>query len=174
MRTFLHKWGEYLLALMFVTVIIFAALYTRQDDLVRFRAENAAANNSQTLEEAQKAPAWQLPCTGKITRFYAGAVKSGYLWKFDPYVHFEVRVNQRVFATGDGTVTETNGESIAIAHENGLVSVLLGVKQPLVKAGDSVQGGQEIALCLGKTLRLSIKKNASYVDPLTILPYQND
>ncbi len=101
MRTFLQKWGEYLLALACVVVIVFAALYTRQEDIRRLSAQNAAADHSQTLEEARTDTAFHIPVDGLCSQPFSGAEKTaGGLWAFDPYAVYTASAGQDVYAVG--------------------------------------------------------------------------
>ena len=55
MRKLFKKWGEAMLAALCVLAIVFAALYTRQDDLRRMAARSAGSSRDQTLDDAQAA-----------------------------------------------------------------------------------------------------------------------
>ena len=71
MRRMMKKWGESLLAALCVLAIVFAALYTRQDDLKRMAARDAAASQDETLEHA--APPWSRPTEGAVLKPFSGA-----------------------------------------------------------------------------------------------------
>ena len=84
MRRMIKKWGESLLAALCVLVILFAALYTRQDDLKRMAAQNAAASQDETLGGA--ASAWARPVEGAVLIPFGDARKENGIWRFSPYV----------------------------------------------------------------------------------------
>ena len=53
MRRFLDKWGTAIAAVACALTIVFAAVYTRQDDLKRIAAQEARAAQDQSLQDAQ-------------------------------------------------------------------------------------------------------------------------
>ncbi len=172
MRTFLQKWGQYLLALACVVVIVFAALYTRQEDVRRLSAQNAAANRSQTLEEAQTEAAFHAPVDGKCCQPFSGAVRTaGGLWRFDPGVSYTAAAGQSVYAVASGVIIDTADDAVALLHPDGLEFRLSGLQRLRVQAGEQVASGQTIAAVGNEGIvRIVMLKNGSFIDPAAYLP----
>jgi len=133
MRKWIKKWGDAAGAFCCVLVILFAAIYTRQDDLRRLSAQNATADQSQTLDNAQNATAVCRPLHGKLLFPFTGAVRSkGGLWSFDPCVHYQTAPGQEVLAIQNGVCASTSPEKIIIAHENALIACYNGAFTPTI------------------------------------------
>lgn len=68
------------------------------------------------------------------------------------------------------------GNKLIIAHRNGLETMYAHLAKPLVKEGDTVHGGEAIALAgstghsTGKHLHLECRVNGELVDPASALP----
>ena len=87
MRSVVKKWSEAALAALCVLAIVFAALYTRQDDLRRLAARSAAESLDQRLEDARTPAPWRMPVPQPPETAYAGAERSaGGLWRFSPWI----------------------------------------------------------------------------------------
>lgn len=167
MRPWMEKWGSVLMILLCALVILFSALYTRQDDLKRLSAQNAAADQSETLADVN-AMQYVAPTADNATQPYLGAYKSeAGLWQFDPFVRYRVQKGSKVFAVCNGRITLCSEETIIISGENSFVFRLRGAFSPLVKASDPVTAGQEIAtVTLAGQLLLSLVIDGHYTDPL--------
>ena len=167
MRPWMEKWGSVLLILLCALVILFSALYTRQDDLKRLSAQNAAADQSETLADVITAQ-YIAPTAGDVLQAYLGAYKSAAgLWQFDPFIRYSAQKGSKVFAVCNGRIALCSEETIIIFGENSFVFRLRGAFSPLVKAGDFVAAGQEIAaVSLSGELLLSLSINGHYTDPL--------
>ncbi|MCL1623677.1 M23 family metallopeptidase [Moraxella sp. Tifton1] len=99
------------------------------------------------------------------------AVNSQGMW-------FSGRAGDAVLASRKGTVLHADGNidgaMIAIAHADGFVSNYFHIQNAQVKAGQTVQAGQQIATMRGQEngtalLEFRIARNSSYVDPLSVL-----
>ena len=169
MRKWLEKWGSTLSALLCVLVILFAAVYTRQDDLRRLAAENAAADQSETLRDVQPSLSVYRPVHGKLFSAYTGAVKSeSGLWQLDPYIRYETENYQEIFAIQDGVCLLADEACIRIAHADTLIACYRGAFSPEIKADDPVTAGQRIArMKKGDKLCFSLQKDSHYIDPET-------
>ena len=167
MRPWMEKWGSVMLILLCALVILLSALYTRQDDLRRIAAQNAAADQNETLIDL---PTYQPPVAGEVVQSYTGAYKTAQgLWQMDPYVHYEVRKGARVQSVCSGTVIAADEKQIMLETRDQLIFCLRGAFSLSVRAGDTVAAGQEIAICeeAGELL-LSLSRDGHYLDPLSL------
>ena len=166
MRKWMEKWGSAAGALACVLVILFAVVYTRQDDIRRLSAQNAAADQSQTLKSAQEAPAVFRPVKGQLLQPFAGAKQSSSgLWTLYPYTHYQAAAHQEAYAILNGTCTSATAESLVISHENDLIARYSGVFVPEVTTGQAVTAGQRIARITTGPLRFSLSQGGHYIDP---------
>lgn len=108
------------------------------------------------------------------------------IWKYHPGIDFVG--DGDVVAILDGTVknveeTTLEGTVVTIEHSDGIVSVYKSLGSDVtVKVGDSVKSGDKIGVastCMselntGAHLHLEIKQNGTHVDPMTVLPQNND
>lgn len=167
MRKWMEKWGSALGALVCAAVIIFAALYTRQDELRARAAQNAASSQNQTLEMAQNERQVCRPTDGQMLQAFQGAYRnaSGF-WQMRPYVLYAVFPHQEVCAVQAGEILHISAQSIEIAHQNGLISRYTGQFSTETQAGVSVACGQRIArIKSGDTLQFSLLQGGVYIDP---------
>ena len=166
MRKWREKWGSAAGALLCVLVILFAAVYTRQDDIRRLAAQNAAADQSQTLDDVQTAPQIFRPVSGKITQPFDSARQSeSGLWSFSPTVGYQVSLYQEIYAVADGICTFCATDCIVISHENGLISRYEGTFLPEISINKPVSAGQRLARISGHEFFFSLKQNDRYIDP---------
>lgn len=116
---------------------------------------------------------WQWPLRGKIIRDFAATNKKG--------IDIEATLGQSVFSVEEGEVVYSGsgligyGQLIIIKHDKLFLSAYANNESALVKEGQVVAQGQEIARCgngrTGKpSLYFEIRKNGKSVDPLQLLP----
>lgn len=168
MRPWMEKLGSVLLVIFCALVILFSALYTRQEDVRNLAAQNAAASRDETLAEA--AARYAAPVAGDITHLYQGAYKaSSGLWAFDPFVRFGVRKGEIVLAPASGSILSCHEAEIRIVGENDQLLRLKGAFSLLVSTGDLITVGQEIArITQAGELYLSLSVNGHYINPLQL------
>ena len=167
MRPWMEKWGSVLLIFFCALVILFSALYTRQDDLRRIAAQSAASGQDETLADAAAARICA-PVQADITQPFTGAYQSERgLWKMDPFVHYSVKKNDAVFSCLNGTAESITEQTIILKNDT-IRFRLCGNFQPLVRAGDPVSAGQTIArISQTGELLLSLQISGQYIDPLS-------
>lgn len=168
MRPWMEKWGSVLLIFFCALVILFSALYTRQEDVKRLSAQNAAASQDETLSSATAR--YTAPAAGDIVQGYRGAYKtdSG-LWRFDPFVHYSAQKGAKVFAVSDGSITLFHDNEIIILGKSNHVFRLKGDFSPLVNPGDTVASGQQIATIVkAGELLFAVSTDDHYLDPLSL------
>ena len=173
MRKLFKKWGEAMLAALCVLAIVFAALYTRQDDLRRMAARSAGSSRDQTLDDAQAASAWRAPVSQSPEAAFAGAYReeSG-LWRFSPWVRFSAAFGQRVCAMHAGVVTLAADGCVRIDHGD-VETRCRGLKTLSVAAGDTVSAGQTVGTADG-TIELCALRGGEYIDPLSLIDTETD
>lgn len=167
MRSWMEKWGSMILVLLCTLVILFSALYTRQDDLRRIAAQNAAADQNETLHQLT---AYCPPVRKEAVRLFSGACKNekGF-WQLDPYVHYPLSQTAAVFSVCDGVVLAADAEQILLEADNQLLFRLRGAFSLLINAGDAVAAGQQIATSTSSgELLLSLSSDGHYLDPLSL------
>lgn len=166
MRRLIKKWGESVLAVLCLLAIVFAALYTRQDDLRRMAAENAAASQDQTLTALPASLPWGAPTSGGVLIPFATAGKSGGIWRFSPYVRWAAEAGESVRAMAAGTVLRVGEDAVRLAHADDTQSGYRGLGRVRVRPGQAVEAGEalgtagtagwvEVCLCCG----------GEYIDP---------
>ncbi len=108
------------------------------------------------------------------------------IWKYHPGVDFVGEGD--VVSILDGTVksiekTTLEGTVVTVEHANGLVSVYKSLGDEVsVHVGDVIKGGDKLGVAAtsmselntGAHLHLEIKKDGKHVDPLTVLPQNDD
>lgn len=81
MRRFLDKWGTAIAAVACALTIVFAAVYTRQDDLKRIAAQEARAAQDQSLQDARQETVWARPVPSAPSEGFRGAYRDEHgLW----------------------------------------------------------------------------------------------
>lgn len=92
--------------------------------------------------------------------------------KGNPILIFEGQSGTRVVAAGSGEVsTVTNdliyGNTIAIDHGNGYISIYRNAGDPLIKVGDDVRRGDALFVIGGgnKKVGYQIREDEQYIDP---------
>lgn len=171
MRQTVKKWGEALLAALCVLAIVFAAVYTRQDDLRRLAARDAEAVRDQTLAEARQTAAWQPP-TAQTPRvsYQSAARRDGGLWQFSPWVSYHGAYGQRVCAMGAGKATYAQAGEVRIAHDGQTETRYRGLRELYVRAGEAVQAGQALGIAEEAGFDVCALQNGTYIDPQRLLP----
>ena len=166
----LKKWGEGALAALCVAAILFAALYTRQDDLKRMAAQNAAASQDETLEQAAEPPAFQRPTTQAPAEKWMGAWRSeAGIWRFSPALRYQTAFDRRVYAMGAGTVIRAEDGAVCIQHPQGVETRCQGLDTLAVRAGEAVQAGQLLGTAREAEVRVEALRGDSYIDPESLL-----
>ena len=162
----LKKWGEAVLAAVCVLAIVFAALYTRQDDLRRLAAQNAAASQDETLNEALEERRFQPPVAqGAASKLSGAARTEAGLWRFSPYVFFPAAPGQSVVAMGGGTVLAAEGGYVSIDHGGGVETRYRLLQSLRVREGQSVAAGQAIGAAGSGGVQVCALQNGAYIDP---------
>ena len=168
MISWLEKRGNVLLIVVCALVVLFSALYTRQDDLKRGAAKNASADENDTLKNL---PLFCAPVTSVPVQSYRGVFKSeSGLWQLDPYVRYTVQRGDRILAPCSGTVILADAQSMSIRTEDGLTYTLTGSFDRFPQTGKSVKAGSEIAACASRgALLFSLQKDGNHLDPLSYI-----
>lgn len=166
MRRILQKWGEPALAALCVVIILFAALYTRQEDLRRLAAEHAAGSQNETLADVTPPPAWQAPVPGEILQSFAGAgqTESG-LWRLAPWVRFAASRGEAVCAMSGGTVRQADGGCVTLLHGNGTETCYRPLGSLRVSPGQSVTAGQLLGTAGEAYVEVCARRDGAYIDP---------
>jgi lipoprotein NlpD len=119
---------------------------------------------------------WSWPTQGNIIRAETPVAKNG--------IDIAGKQGQQIYASAPGEVVYSGsgllgyGKLIIIKHNDTFLSAYAHNSDLLVKEGDRVKGGQNIAL-MGETangkalLHFEIRKNGQPVDPLKYLPGNN-
>lgn len=108
------------------------------------------------------------------------------IWKYHPGVDFVG--DGDVVAITDGTVksvekTTLEGNVVTVEHADGLVSVYKSLGDDVaVKVGDTVKSGDKLGVAAtsmselntGAHLHLEVKKDGKHIDPMTVLPQNDD
>ena len=169
MRGMLKKWGEGALAVLCVLAIVFAALYTRQDDLRRMAARNAAAEQSETLAEAQRRAVWQRPAAQPPVSPFAGAERtSDGLWIAAPWARYAMPFAQSARAMNDGTVLAARDGLVCLSHEGGVETRYKGLRTLAVRVGESVAAGQALGIADGEILVCALR-DGDFFDPESLI-----
>lgn len=173
MRAWLKRWGEYLLALLCVLVIVFAAVYTRQEDLQRIAARSAAGSQDQTLRETAPPPAWQQPVEGEVLQPFLGARRSaGGLWRIAPFVCYAAAAGQPVCAMAAGVIQSAQAGAVVLLQADGVEIAYSNLGALRVRAGERVEAGQRIAAAGGDGfIRVCARQNGAYIDPESLLSF---
>lgn len=170
MRSLVKKWSEAALAALCVLAIVFAALYTRQDDLRRLAARSAAESLDQRLEDARTPAPWRMPVPQPPETAYAGAERSaGGLWRFSPWIGCAVSYGQRVCAMQAGEVTFAEADEVRLLHDGGVETRYRGLQGLLVHTGERVAAGQALGTANGR-LEVCALRGETYIDPQSLVP----
>ncbi|MBI3546550.1 MAG: M23 family metallopeptidase [Gammaproteobacteria bacterium] len=122
-----------------------------------------------------------------------GWISSGFGVRADPFnghqsmhegVDIASRMGSPVLAVGDGLITHSGekagyGLLVEVTHESGLITRYAHTSATLVKVGDRVRKGQEIALVgtsgrsTGPHLHFEVVRNGSAVNPMRYLQQAN-
>ena len=166
MRSWMEKWGSVLIIFLCALIILFSALYTRQDDLRRIAAQNAAASQDETLSGAAR---YSPPVGTTPTQIYRGAYKTAAgIWQMDPHVYYAVQKGDSILSCADGTITQADTHTMVLSAED-YVFRLTGDFLVLTSACTSVTAGQIIARAAQSgTLLLSLQSAGQYLDPLSL------
>ena len=170
MHRLLKKWSEGALAALCILTILFAAVYTRQEDLRSLAARTADASRDQTLADLPTEAPSQHAVPGAVIRPYRGAVRSDAgLWQLQPGVRYAVDDGQRVCAVRAGTVIRASEGCICLDHGDGLETRYELLASLRVAAGDAVAAGQALGTA-GSDGYIEIRaiQNGVYIDPETL------
>lgn len=164
MRPWMEKWGSVMLIFFCALVILFSALYTRQDDLRRIAARNAASDQSEQLSDVLSIR-YVPPVKSTAARTYKGIYKETGLWQLDPYVYYAVRKGDVIYACCDGDITHAASGTVLLTSGD-LTFGLLGDFS--LTAKDHVNVSQPLAVMHSSgELRLFLMNKGNYVDPLS-------
>ncbi|MBR1606302.1 MAG: M23 family metallopeptidase [Clostridia bacterium] len=168
MRRMIKKWGEPLLAALCVLAILFAALYTRQDDIRRMAARNAAASQDERLTEATEI-SWARPVEGAVILPFSGAMRENGIWRFSPYVQYATSYGEAVRALHPGVVLRAENDSVLLRGADGTESEYRGLASLRVMKND-VLGAGDILGSAGSQgfIEVSLWSGGGYADPETI------
>lgn len=145
MRRFLDKWGTAIAAVACALTIVFAAVYTRQDDLKRIAAQEARAAQDQSLQDAQAEAIWARPVPGNPSAGFRGAYRDEHgLWRMQPYTRYPAAYGQSVTAICAGEVLTVSDDSITYRRSGGEVILCTGLAAAAVHAGDTLRCGQRV------------------------------
>ncbi|MBQ9299567.1 MAG: M23 family metallopeptidase [Clostridia bacterium] len=171
MRRLIKKWGEAALAALCVLAIVFAALYTRQDDLRRLAARDAAASRDERLEDVREPSGFQPPIAQRESAGFSGAARtSGGLWQFSPYADYTAAYGQSICAMGAGTVTQAAGDSVWIDHGGGIRTGYRLLQTLRVIPGQAVEAGQAIGTAgSGGQVQVCALRDGAYIDPQALI-----
>lgn len=166
----LRKWrGEVLLACVCVFTVVFAALWTRGDDLRRIAARNAASSEDETLSDLTAAPLWVRPVAGEAIEEYIGARRTaGGLWEMRPAVRFAARPGQAVVSMAEGTVLSVSKSEVRILHPDGVEACYGLLGEVLVQVGRQVRAGERIGTAAGEAVSVSVRRDGAYFDPCSL------
>ena len=126
----------------------------------------------QAIGSANIMPSWQWPHNGRVARAFDAQGKG---------IDFDGRVGEPVYAAGDGDVVYSGraiqgaGELIILRHSDRYLSAYSHNSAMLVKEGDRVSAGQQIAE-VGESptgtpmLHFEIRVDGKSVDPTELLP----
>ena len=163
MRPWMEKWGSVLLIFFCALVIVFSALYTRQDDLRRMAAQTADANQNETLADVQAAR-YVPPVKGSALSEYKGIYKDQALWRLDPYIRYAVQKGDTVYACCEGEITLASPTELFLS--DGTLTFCLRGDFSLTASG-VVRASQPIAVMKSRgELLLSLTCAGSYLNPL--------
>lgn len=171
MRRWLHKWGYTLGVLACISTILFAALYTRQDELRALGAQSASQSVDQTLADAQ-APAWTAPAQGEISQRFIWAQRDAQtlFWHAAPYVCYQLKAGDSIYAMCCSVVLSVQDGDILLQSEQDHRIIYSGDFRTQIYHGVTVAPGQTIARMLADgELRVTIRKDGAYIDPLALL-----
>lgn len=166
MRKRLEKWGYAGGMLLCILTILFAAIYTRQDDLKRHDTQSASQSQDETLSDALAAR-WQRPVDAQPSARFAGAVRDEktHIWRLSADTVYPLAPGQSIYAVSEGDVLFCGDGCIVLSHADGYESRCTGALSMRVKAGEHVNAGQVIAVSAGTgELRVELEKNGTYLD----------
>lgn len=160
-------------------VDIYAAMYARQDSLLRGIVEKEAAlevNPAEGRIEQIEGLNFFTPIKGMVTESFNLAINH-------PYITVAAEENATVYSILDGTVisagwSEEDGYVIIVQHRHNLVSVFKHNERLLKKAGDKIKVGTPIAiagstgaLATGLYLHFELWHAGEAVDPAQYISF---
>ncbi len=152
---------------------------TDKKSLIKPKASKAARPKASSTAAGNSAPPpsikWRWPAQGKLLRFTSPIAKKG--------ISIGGRLGQEIKAAAGGDVVYSGsgllgyGKLIILKHNDTFLSAYAHNSEILVKEGERVRQGQQIAaMGLGNEgralLHFEIRKNGKPVDPMTQLPRQ--
>ncbi|WP_159438053.1 M23 family metallopeptidase [Massiliimalia massiliensis] len=157
-------------------------------------AVESETSGGNTSSEASKTPvqpkklSFAMPLEGETSNDYSNGelVKSKTLneWRTHDGIDLKAAANTPVKAVADGTVESITedamwGVTVTVSHQNGYESIYCGLKPSVpVKKGAEVKVGDilgyvgntaEIEIAEESHLHLGIKKDGSWVDPMSLM-----
>ena len=172
MQSWLKRWGEGLLAALCILSIVFAAIWTRGEDLRKLAAQGAAAGGDETLRDVQTPAPWARPLEGGAFSAYKGAVKSDGLWTFDPWVKSPAARGQPVYAPAPGIVETADNGRVVLRLAKDVTLCFSGLGALSVSPGDQAAAGQRLGLVGADAgLALSAQRGGEYFDPLSLFDH---
>ncbi len=172
MRKWLEGWG--FLALMAVCVAVIAvASYAGRGDTGK-PSVPAQTLEGERLSDVQYQSGAQEAQKEALARPVAGDVLQGYsdspvydaalaLWHAHPAVAFAAVPGEPVLAIYSGRVGEVAGDTVRIAHEDGLTSEYTALVCA-VQAGERVRAGQKLGAATGDSVRVALLRDGEYVN----------
>lgn len=171
MRRFLDKWGTAIAAVACALTIVFAAVYTRQDDLKRIAAQEARAAQDQSLQDAQAETVWARPVPSAPSEGFRGAYRDEHgLWRMQPYTRYPVAYGQSVTAVCAGEVLTVSADSLTYRCAGGETITCAGLSSVMVKIGDTLHCGQRVGMAARDAeITLQVRKGVEYLDLESLL-----
>lgn len=186
LKTFLKKYGYYVLAMSLVLVVGITAGLTPKGVEKPPVIDNSQQTSTPPVEmfcplESCEVLKWY----SDTELFYNATLKQ---WESHKGVDLTSSKSNDVFAVLDGIVIDSNysyesGHCITIEHADGLTSIYCSLDSAdLVKKGDNVVRGQKIGkisatanneLSEGNHLHFQVKLNGKNVDPANYLTLEN-
>lgn len=171
MRRFLDKWGTAIAAVACALTIVFAAVYTRQDDLKRIAAQEARAAQDQSLQDAQAETVWARPVPSAPSEGFRGAYRDEHgLWRMQPYTRYPVAYGQSVTAVCAGEVLTVSADSLTYRCAGGETITCAGLSSVMVRIGDTLHCGQRVGMAARDAeITLQVRKGEEYLDLESLL-----
>lgn len=153
----------------------------------RLEIQGSSYDTLQKLVEAKERMLTSIPAIQPISNRTLDRVASGFGYRIDPIyktpkmhtgIDFTAATGTPIYATGDGTVTESGydnggyGNNVVINHGYGYESLYGHMKKVKVRSGDRVKRGEVIGWIgstgksTGPHLHYEVIKNGEKIDPI--------